>query len=57
MLLKIKNALNNESGGPNLESLIGLGVSLGVIAGLYAVANAAYIVIYKLSGFVTAYEL
>ena len=57
MLLKIKEALNNECGGPSVEALIGIGVSLGIVVALFVFIKSVYIRIYELSGFVSAYEL
>lgn len=57
MLLKIKEALNNECGGPSVEALIGIGVSLGIVVALFVFIKSVYSLIYKLSGFVSAYEL
>ena len=57
MLLKIKEALSNECGGPSVEALIGIWVSLLIVAALFIFIKSVYIRIYELSGFVSAYEL
>jgi len=57
VLLKIKEALSNECGGPSVEALIGIWVSLLIVAALFIFIKSVYIRIYELSGFVSAYEL
>lgn len=42
ILQQSKEVLSNENGGPNLEHLIGIGVSLGVTLGLYKLAIGTY---------------
>lgn len=56
VLNKLKNVLNNETAGPNLEAMLGLGVSLGVIGGIFIFARAVYSWIYQSSLIVKCYE-
>ena len=37
---RIKYVLNNEAGGPNIETLIGIGVSMAVGVALYKFGGA-----------------
>ena len=39
---KIKYVLCNENGGPNLESLLGIAISLALVGAAIAFKNAAY---------------
>jgi len=52
-----KDALSNENGGPNLENLIGIGVSLGVTVALYNLATAIYSWINTVSDTMLKYTL
>ena len=40
MIKKIKYALNNETGGPNVEELIGIGIGLAVGTALFLYGQA-----------------
>ena len=52
-----KDALSNENGGPNLENLIGIGVSLGVTVALYNLATTIYSWINTVSDTMLKYTL
>ena len=56
MLNKIKNCLSNEIGGPNLETLLGIGMSLCVMGAIYYVARNLYDWVYSCSLIVKAYN-
>lgn len=53
---KIKYCLFNDIGGPNVEQIIGLGMSIAVLCGLYWVAGRAYKWIVKVSKVVLFYK-
>lgn len=40
MIKRIKYALNNETGGPNIETLIGIGVALTMGIAAFALGSA-----------------
>ena len=42
MLESIKYVLNNENGGPNLEQIMGLGISSIIMAGVWVVGRSLY---------------
>lgn len=39
---RIKNCLNNECGGPNLENMIGIGTSIAAFVALSRLRDAVY---------------
>lgn len=42
MLKRINACLNNESGGPNLEQIMGIGISIAIMCAIYYFAARAY---------------
>ena len=58
---KLKNqinlCLNNEVGGPNLENMIGICLSMGVLVALYKLAKIVYSWAAKAANVTTKYEL
>lgn len=42
ILNKINNCLSNETGGPNVEQIIGIGMSIGILCALTFVAGKIY---------------
>lgn len=56
ILNKVKYSLNNEVAGPNLETMFGIGVSLGVMGAILGFARAAYSWVYQASKIVECYD-
>lgn len=42
MMNRIKNVLNNECGGPNVEQIIGIGIAILVGVALYTLADTMF---------------
>lgn len=42
LLVNIKNTLNNEEGGPNVEEVVGIAVALSVGVGLFIFGKYVY---------------
>ena len=39
---RVKNALSNDFGGPNVEQIMGIGIAIAVGVALYTLANTMY---------------
>lgn len=47
---KIKYSLCNENGSPMVETLVGIGVSLGLVAAIYSLGNSLYRYLHSIPG-------
>lgn len=53
---KAKNILNNENAGPNVEQIVGIGISILVLIGLIAFSRAVFAFAHEASRFVLFYQ-
>ena len=47
---KFKDILLNEDGGPTIETMVGIGVSLGVVSAIYALGRNLYRYLHSVPG-------
>lgn len=50
MINKIKNCLMNESGGPNLETLISIGFALSVMTAVFHLGRVLWKILHEMPG-------
>lgn len=50
MIKKIKNCLNNETGGPNLETLIAVGFALSVMTAIFHLGRILWETLHAMPG-------
>lgn len=49
-MIKIKEVLSNENGGPNVETMVGIGVALGIVAAIYSIGNSLFRYLHSIPG-------